>query len=419
MFGQVLDKLGSWFGQSFLLARYFPWLLFACANLLLAAVEFPEVRAFLLAEYGRVAASDKVLNLFLALAGVAVVAYTISPAIQPITRLLEGENLWRWIAEPLLLGHARRVESLAARGREAFRHRAGLPESEAILLRLADLRAAGALRKTVTDTATIKAAETEIDKLQALRYLNRPIGNHDLNVAVQALSEALRLNCADLSALKPPVSEQTYSCAQKLDGLQRLMTEVLAPYAVEIAQRKEARAYLARESLFSGAELAPTRLGNDVAALRSYCDTRYGMDFDFFWPRLQLVMKDLKIAEKLATAKIQVDFSILSLTLSVLFTVVWLFILGCWGTSFVSLMLVVVFGPPVIGLWLWMVHESYSAFAELVRGAIDVSRFDLLQMLRRPLPASTEAELKVWEQTARLLVLNEHDVDVTFKHPAS
>jgi hypothetical protein len=421
MFGQVLDKLNSWYGRSFLLAWYFPWLLFFTANLLLAAVEFPRARAFLFAEYGRVASSDKVIDVFLALGAVAIVAYTISPAIQPITRLLEGQNLWRWIAEPLLLGHAQRVRSLAMRSEEIFLDRAGLPKSEAITLRLAEIREAGALRRAVTDTDAIDAAETEIEKLQALRYLNRPIGNHDLNVTIQVLSEALRLNCADLIELKldPPLSQESYDYAVKLDRLHRLMTGVLAPYAVDVAQRREARAYEIREKLFASAELAPTRLGNDVAALRSYCETRYSFDFDFFWPRLQLVMKDQGIAEKLAVAKIQVDFSILSLTLSVLFTVIWLLVLGWRGTSFTSLMIVVVFGPAAIGLWLWMVHESYSAFAELVRGAIDVCRFDLLGALRLPLPATTKAEKAVWQQTVRLLSLGENDEDdVTFKHPS-
>lgn len=422
MFPQVLDKLDSWFGRNFLLARYFPWLLFFGLNLLLAAVEFPDARTFLLAEYGRVASSDKLIDLLLALIAVAVVAYTISPAIQPITRLLEGGNLWRWIAEPLLLGHAQRAQSLANHMGEVFRDRAELPKSTAITSHLAKMRAAGALRQVATDTKVIDAAEVEIEKLQALRYLNRPIRSHDLEVAVQLLSEALRRNCADLIALKPdpkkPEEYQTsYAYARKLDRLQRLMTEVLAPYAVDIAQRREAHTYLVRERLFAGAELAPTRLGNDVAALRSYCETRYKFDFDFFWPRLQLVMKDQKIVEKLAAAKIQVDFSILSLALSSLFAVIWLLILAFWGTSFVALALVVTFSPPLIALWLWMVHESYTAYAELVRGAIDVSRFDLLQALRLPLPASTNAEPEVWEHAAQLLLLNEHGADMPFKHP--
>ncbi len=418
MFGQVLDKLDSWFGRSFLLAWYFPWLLFFVSNLLLAAVEFPEARAFLLAEYGRITSSEKLFDLVLALGGVAVVAYTVSPAIQPVTRLLEGQDLWRWVAEPLLLGYPQRARSFAAQDNEMFLDRAKLPTTLAVISQLSAMRADGARIGTVTDPDAINAAEVETNKLQILRYLNRPIKNTDLSITVQAVSNALRRNCADLIALKQPVSPEVFSNAKRLDELSRLMTGTLVPYAIDIAQRQESRAFDVRNKLFGDAELAPTRLGNDVAALRSYCETRYKFDFDFFWPRLQLVMKNQKMAEKLATAKIQVDFSILSLTLSVLFAMIWLLVLGVWGASFVSLFIIVAFAPPVVALWLWMVHESYSAFAELVRGAIDLSRFDLLEALRRPLPATTEAELEVWDKTARSLLLNEHS-DVTFRHPSS
>jgi hypothetical protein len=416
MFGQIVDKLDSWFGRSFLLAWYFPWLLFFFANMLLAAVEFPEVRAFLIAEYFRVESSEKILDVFIAMSAVGVIAFTISPAIQPITRLMEGETLPRWIAEPLLLGYAQRVQQLSISSDTAFEHRTDLPKADTITSRLAAMRAVGARHKSVTDPQAIETAATAIEKLEALRYLNRTIDKDDLSIALQALSYALQRNCAELIALRPTVSAQDYAKAKQLDRLHRLMADTLVPYAVDAAERKETEAVNLRTSLFATAELAPTRLGNDVAALRSYCDTRYKFDFDLFWPRLQLVMKNQKIAEKLATAKIQVDFSILSLVLSVLFLAIWLFVLAFWGTSLTTLLIIVALGPPVIALWLWMVHESYSAFAEFVRAAIDVSRFDLLEALRRPLPATTEAELEVWDQTARLLSLGEHN-DTAFKHP--
>jgi hypothetical protein len=416
MFGQIIDKLDSWFGRSFLLAWYFPWLLFFLANLLLAAVEFPEARAFLVAEYSRVTSSEKILDVFFAMSAVGVIAFTISPAIQPITRLMEGETLPRWIAEPLLLGHALRVQQLSMHSDTAFRDRVKLPKVETMTSRLAAMRAVGARLESVTDDEAIKTAASEIEKLQTLRYLNRTIGRDDLSIAVQALSYALQRNCAELIKLRPTVTAQDYAKAKQLDHLHRLMADTMLPYAIDVVERREAEAVDLRASLFGIAELAPTRLGNDVAALRSYCDSRYKFDFDLFWPRLQLVMKNQKIAERLAAAKIQVDFSILSLALSILFMAIWLSVLAVWGTSLISLLAIVVLGPPVIVLWLWMVHESYSAFAEFVRAAIDVSRFDLLEALRRPLPATTEAELKVWDQTARLLSLDEHN-DTAFKHP--
>jgi hypothetical protein len=44
MFGQVLDKLDTWFGRAFLLSRYFPCLIITTINALLALAAFPELR---------------------------------------------------------------------------------------------------------------------------------------------------------------------------------------------------------------------------------------------------------------------------------------------------------------------------------------------------------------------------------------
>jgi hypothetical protein len=419
VFSQVLDKLDSWLGRSFLLARYFPWLLFAAANLLMAAAQFPSVRSVLVAEYSRIASADKVIDIVLALGAVAVIAYIVSPAILPITRVLEGQSLWRCIAEPLLLRRWYQLRALADRRKQFFQDRAGMENKETVIKRLAAFRQAGQEYGKITDPNAITRAENELVKLRPAARLNRPIKAGELALAIVAMADALHKNCADLLWLKPPISETDPDNAKRLNKLHGELTDDILPYAIEIAERRERRELDVNEKLFGNAELAPTRLGNDVAALRSYCDTRYGLEFDFFWPRLQLVMKDDKLAGKLSAAQIQVEFSILSLTLSAVFVAFWLTELGLWGHSFTSLLLLVVLGPPVIGLWLWLVHSSYSTYAELVRGAIDVSRFDLLQALRRPLPQSTEAEIAVWQQTARLLLLNEHDMDVALKHPGT
>src|SRR5580700_1594310 len=111
MFGQVLEKLDSYFGRAFLLSRYTPWLLCVIANLAIACIEFPEVRAFVLQEYGGLAAS-KAVDLAVALLVIWVVAYTTAPAAQAVTAILEGGWIPRWVAVFLIAGQARRREKL-------------------------------------------------------------------------------------------------------------------------------------------------------------------------------------------------------------------------------------------------------------------------------------------------------------------
>lgn len=415
-FGQILGTIDSWLGRSFLLARFFPWLLFALANLLVASNEFRPVRDFALALYRGGGSADRIIDLAMALGVVAVAAFTLSPAVRVVTRLLEGEGLWRWLSEPLLLYRARQREERSDRWLELFRRRAKLEDVDVIGQRLARARAAGEELQAITDDKAIEAAARAIEELDALRYLSRPIDAARLGRAVALLAAALRRNCADRVDLKPGCAARDYEHCENLDELHRRLTERIAPYAIDLAQVQERLAIAAHDGLFGKAELAPTRLGNDVAALRSYCDTRYGFDFDFFWPRLQVALKDDKILAALGSARVQVEFSILCLTLSGLFVCAWLPLLAICGRSLWSLALVAAGGPLMLAIWLWMVHESFAAYAELVRSAIDLGRFDLLSALRRPLPETADEERDVWEGLARRLILDERDVAGVLQH---
>jgi hypothetical protein len=418
MLGPVLEKIDSWLGKSFFLARLAPWLLFALANLGLAAIEFPWARDFLAREYDRLG-SDRVVDLAISVILVAVVAYTVSPAMQWAISLLEGRNLPRLFAAPLLVRRRYEFDRLATQARNLFRARARLPDKDDILQRLSLARLAGTEYGTVTDPRAITTAQSAISTLHALRQINLPISSTRLSVAVETLRNALARNCADAFALKPPVTKQIIEQSEALDRLHDDMSKVIIPYATDVAQTLEAYAYETHDKLFASAELAPTRLGNDVAALRSYCETRYGFDYDFFWPRLQLILNDQKLIDKLTAAKIQVEYSALSLCLSVVLTASWLIVLYFYGRTITAFALVAITGPILIYVWLWMVHESYSALAELIRSTIDLKRFELLMALHRPLPAKPGVEKASWEELGQLLRLNNSDAAAEFKHPPS
>jgi hypothetical protein len=415
MFSQVLEKIDTWLGRSFLVARFFPWVMFAAANLGLACVEYPVVWAFVQEEYKHIGTAERAVDILVALGAIAVVAYTVSPALQWITGLLEGRGLSTFISEPLLLRRRLERDRYTARAQKLFRSRAALPETGEVVSRLGDALNAGARHRTITDIPLIRKAEAELRRLRRRRLLNRPISATELNLAIQAFKQALLRNCAKQTELKPPVHTRTYRYSRRLHGAYRELTQVIVPYAIDVAETREAHDFEIDQKLFAKTELAPTRLGNDVAALRSYCAGRYGFDFDFFWPRLQLVLGDDKLVTKLTASQIQVEFSILSLCLSVILTVVWLVILGFFGARLLTLLIVALAGPALITIWLWMVHESFSAYAALVRGVIDISRFDLLKALRRPLPESTTEEKAVWEKTARFLMLGEEDEGAQLK----
>jgi hypothetical protein len=428
MFGQVLDKLDNYFGRSFLVARYFPWLLWVAINLGIASIEFSAVRAFLVGEYQNLFAS-KLIDFALAMLAIWVVAYATAPLVQTMTELLEGGWIGTFIGQFFVAPHSYRLERLDRDLQLAREHRDQAPQLQDVREQWGRDRDIGAALGAIRNDSAITRSEALIKDLRRQRWLNLPIKRDDFRAAEDALSDALRTNCADVTQLQESIDplrrrasadvQGDVDLAKKLAALHEEMVIILAPYVLDISEQIENRAQLRRDQEFALAELAPTRLGNDAAALRSYCETRYGISFDLFWPRFLLLIKDNDaVGEAIATAKIQLDFSILALTLNVATIAIWAVIIWFYGHSLWSVLIVYVLGPLTIPLWLYNVHASYGAFADLARSAIDLNRFNVLDALRRPLPPSTDAERRIWRDYARLAALGERRPNVTFRHPA-
>ena len=415
MFGQVLDKLGTFFGPSFLLARYVPWLLCALANAIFACLEFPAARAMAIRIYTD--AGGKAVDVAIALLAIWVVAYATAPLIEFATRLLEGGWIPRWLDRLTLPVHALQRDRLERAYRVRFERRAVMPDLSQIIEGLRHDRSIGARYRKIGDERAIEQAAEAIDRLRVTRWRNRPVEHDEFERAVQLLSNALQRNCAESQWF---IERREKTLAARLHELHQDMWRTLAPYSLDIAAQTEARAYGERDRQFADKELAPTRLGNDAAALRSYCETRYGFEFDFFWPRFLLVMqKDEKLSKALATAKMQLDFSVLAWMLSTTTVAFWAIFLAGRGASLWTVLLVVGIGPLAVRAWLEIVHTSYSSFAEVVRSAIDLRRFDVLAALHQPLPASGGDEKLRWDAVTRVSVLGNQDSELEFKHPAA
>ena len=414
MFGQVLEKLDSYFGRAFLLSRFAPWLLCLGTNVAIACIEFPEARSLVVEEM-RAFAASKAVDLLVLLLVIWIVAYATAPIVYAVTTVLEGGWIPGWLARFLIVGHAYRREQLDKRLAKKFARRTNMPNPVEVIDRLRDARAIGVRLRAIDDPNAIDAAEIKIARLRVQRWLNSVVSRAEFDAMCESLARALQRNCAETDSV---LNVADAANAERLDALHKEVQGVLASYVLDIAEQQEYRAKAQRQGAFAKNELAPTRLGNDAAALRSYCATRYGIQFELFWPRFLLVVQsDSKLADAIAMAQIQLDFSILCLTLTTLSTLTWIVVLGTAGKSLWTAAVVLVLGPAVIHIWLEIVHTSYSSFAEVARSAIDLRRFLLLEQLRRPLPVSTAAEKRIWEDAARLTLLDEHGANIAFRHP--
>lgn len=415
MFGQVLDKLDSYFGRAFLLARYAPWLLALLANLLVAALEFPEVRQALLKSLTQLDGVSGV-SLLLVLLAVWVVAYATSPVMQFVIGFLEGRHMPPSLQRLLIVVHAWRRDALDRTIDASFQRLADSQSFDELLRELTEARLSGTARRKIGDAALIERASARLHALDEARQLGLPLDQRELQDGGRLLADALRKNCADAAAFADAADRDAAMCLQELH---RRMWAHLVPYAKTMAEALDDRAAVERHRRFAADILAPTALGNEALALKSYCATRYGIDFDFFWPRFLLVARnDAKLSDALATAKIQLDFSIAALTLSTLSVAAWAPWLLWHGRSMPAAALVVGLGPLAVHAWLGIVQAAYAEFADVVRSAIDLRRFDVLAALRQTLPASSSDEPRCWEAVQRLSLFGESRTNSALRHPA-
>jgi hypothetical protein len=413
MLAQIVEKLNTYLGKTFLVACYMPCLIFASLNLLLAYAEFPAFRDFLLAEYNGLT-STKAVDFAVALIAVGIFAYATSPLTPLLRIVLQGERLPTSVAEALLLPYALRRDDLQTKLTALENRRNLLPISpDEVAANLLAFKERGIALNRITDSDAIRAAERAMDELREQRMFNRIIDAGQFNAALSALSTALLRNCSDVSSLKPNMETQVtradWHHAAHLQNLYMEMRDTMLPYVMDIAERTETRQLEERSRRFADIELAPTQLGNDAAALRGYCETRYGLEFDFFWPRLLLVIqKDQALSDTIVAAKMQLDFWILSLGLILLTAAAWLGVLAMWGDrhSLTTLFIVTALTPLLAYGVLNLVHASFALFSEAVRSAIDTKRLDLIEALQFPRPTNPAAEQAVWTELTRWIKLN-------------
>ncbi len=148
--------------------------------------------------------------------------------------------------------------------------------------------------------------------------------------------------------------------------------------------------------------LAPTKMGNIGRTVQSYGMTRYSLDVDVFWSRLQQVVQ-ASAADFYATiqdAKAQLDCFVAFWWLTLIFTAGWSVTLLIGGSHPRYFLAVSLAGPFLVVGFYRLAANSYRVFADLLRSAIDIYRFNLLKALHVSLPSGSEEESDLWNVLA-------------------
>src|SRR5262249_21743504 len=108
--------------------------------------------------------------------------------------------------------------------------------------------------------------------------------------------------------------------AQKLEDDQRELLDRM-DNAEDAWAAREVQSFNEKEFQFGRGEVAPTAMGNVAQSMQSYAYSRYRLNLETFWSRLQLVLQANKdFYANLLDAKTQLDFLVACCWLSALTT---------------------------------------------------------------------------------------------------
>ena len=419
MFGTVIDKIGGLFSRSFILASFFPFVIFAGASVIMAWVTLPATRPALTALF-KMEAAKQAMVVATVMVMIAIVAYIVSPLTVAVRRVLEGDLLVPGWLQDLMRNEQREIANDLKNRRDRANDRDDRASDIHVQRhrQLMDARRVSSGLNVLGPDAEAQIAAAEAGLAQAAQLATPGHGADDatidaLQTAIDATTTALRNNAVKLPAAAPAAD---LALANRLAACQVQATGLLRQLVDDARQ-----ALISREEALRGRfpmkGIWPTRIANIRAAAESHGLDAYGIEFDFLWPRLKLaVQKDEKTAALIDAAKTQVDFSLLMVLLCGLFTAGWIIALVCLGGSPLVVIALGVVGQWTIVLFLRVVEESVKQLGELLSAAIDFYRFNLLREMDVDLPGSLVAERALWRRVQQSSTTGLGTVDIAYRH---
>ena len=238
----------------------------------------------------------------------------------------------------------------------------------------------------------------KVSKVLRRRNFGLGIPYDSLNAAVAALRVLLSTNSSNLIS----------DASRKLAGTQMAMEQAIY-FSRDRGQYDRIRLYNERQFSYPGNMnyggpepspqnvLAPTTMGNIGNTMRSYAITRYNLDLEIFWSRIQeSVQADKDYFAVLQDMKVQVDCFVALFWLVIVFAGIWTPLVFFKG-SVLEFLLVGSSGFLSLALYS-LACNAYRIFADLMRGTVDLYRFKLLAALHVPLPGGSEEEMLLWQR---------------------
>ncbi len=418
----LIDRLQGLFGRGYLLAGFFPVLILTALCALVAGRLFPSTQGFFARVSEKEASLDQLLSwlgllLILALAG--FIFWSLNTWLR---ELLEGRYLpspiRRWLEarqQEARLALEERLDQLRP-DLSRYRRVAGMTLVEAI--REKDSKAGK--RQWANLLAAAETAARERTETRAFEVAPEVVREHKRLLRMRRRQQVIPFRSAR-RLFEALLAELESAPADGLPELVKMRRQFLrlARYATVKVESEYARLWCEKFWRFpsESAALGPTGLANMAELFRHYTSTRYGMEVDVFWPRLQkIVAGDKDFLPLLGEAKTKLDFAVAMTWTSGLFALGWSIVIPLYSESFLLFPLVITPAIVATALFYLVAFRAYRAFGEVLRSAVDLFRFQLLEALHLKLPPRVEDERALWQELSRQALLTGSE-NLEFQHP--
>lgn len=384
MFNQLITTFQGFFSRAYWFGSFLPVAVVAGLHLLLLELAFPataNVMQFL--EKGFADTASTFTLFFVAL---VILAYALTPITPLVRGWLDGRLMQDWLHDHLRkeritkrLGAHEALKQLW----ETYARFASLSSVDNTTL--PDAAAQGDKDPVKSDQSTVATARASLETIEqeVARKLLPNLKN--AQKAFEDMKHALETNS----------SRGDTPAAKTLDALHRRLITLLDE-ATEEAQYRYDRA----DARTPSAVLRPTRIGDTRQATEAYCETVYKVDFDYLWPRIQMLVlaKTDDFATRLGDAEARLNFAVLTLALMASVPLVWFPVILSFQLSLWLFLGVAVVSPILMLFLREMVVQSQNMLGSLVRVAVDKYRLRVLtEIAHQPMPNTLEEERRLWE----------------------
>ena len=421
------ESLQSLISRNFLISGFLPTVLFVLASFWPVSVVWPEYWASIAAQLDDLDTIGGLLSL--RLLALIVAAYVVWSFRATFRELLEGRYLWPAARDRLTAFQAAYRRQLEER-RQALR-------SDLFALRKVasmDVFEARNVDPGTDDAATVELgskqwANTLYEALVGVRGKDgvKPAGGDDLGSLAARLTELkakrARQERIDYRSLESCYDEIVGACTpdayRKLspagDGnLAAAAAELphLAQYALAKVESEYSRLSSRLSYRFPNDHLAigPTALANMSEIQRSYAEVRYGISIDLIRPRLQkLIDEDASFSSLLESTQSHVDANVVMTVLAAVYGLVWFLPMAVLSATPASFIVLVGASALASTLFYALAVQAARRHGEVLRSAVDLFRFDLLELLHIGKPADSGEEVALWNRVMGHIALGSGD----------